>query len=227
MVEYNKDSIFTKFMEIYPKMNTKNSALLVIDIVNFCAHQKCERPEWNIHFSKIRKMVPRLEAFIEKFRTIVKAPIIFCNLVPWQKEFLPDNLKELYTDPNACYYKKDNSGFPEKFYQLKPHEGDIVITKNNYDAFTSKTLEKFLKDKKIRYLVVTGVFGDGCVMATICGGFSQGYNFVILKDLIETMDHQTRQDLQRLLKDFTWPVMYGKTMDSEDFLKSWEKEWLK
>lgn len=210
-------------MKIYSKMNSANSALLVIDIVNLCTHPKCETPEWNISFSKIRKMVPRLKTFIKKYREIVGAPIIFFNLTPWRKESLPDNLNELYTDPKARYYSKDDSGFPEKFYLLKPQEGDAVITKNSYDAFSSKKLNKFLKDRKIRYLVITGVFGDGCVMATICGGFSNGYNFVILKDLIETMDHKTRQDLQRLLKEFAWPIMYGKTINSEDFLKSWKK----
>jgi nicotinamidase-related amidase len=65
--------------------------------------------------------------------------------------------------------------------------------------------------------IPAGVFGDGCVHSTIQGGFSAGYNFVILKDLIETTDDKTRQKLQKLLKEYTWPVMFGETINSKKF----------
>ncbi len=63
-------------------------------------------------------------------------------------------------------------------------------------------------------MIVAGVFADGCVYATIQGGFSNEYNYIILKDLIETSDVRVRQDLQKLLKKYTWPVMFGKTISS-------------
>ena len=37
--------------------NSDQTALLVIDIVNSCCHEKCEDPEFGITFNKIRKMV--------------------------------------------------------------------------------------------------------------------------------------------------------------------------
>lgn len=68
-------------------------------------------------------------------------------------------------------------------------------------------------------MVITGIFGDGCVHSTIQGGFSRGYNFIIIKDLIETSDVKVRQKLQKLLKEYTWPIMFGELIDSSDFLK--------
>lgn len=208
-------------MKIYEKMNRSNTALLVIDIVNGCAHRKCEIPEWNIHFRRIRKMVLKLKVFIEDYRRVVKTPVVFINVTPWTERHLAKNINELYTDPRACYYSKDKTGFNQKFYFISPEKGDAVFTKNHYDAFANPEFRKYLKQNKISYLVVTGIFGDGCVMATICGGFSRGYNFVILKDLIETTDIPERQKLQKLLKNFTWPIMYGKTMNSMNFLGAW------
>jgi len=210
-------------MKLYSKMNSSNTAFVVIDVINSCVHEKCEIPKWKIAFSKIRKMVPELKEFIEQYRKAVSGLVIFINTPPWKKEFLTDNINELYTDPGARYYSKDNSGFAEKFYLIKPQKKDVVITKNHYDAFVNPELDKVLKKNKIRYLVVTGIFGDGCVLATICGGFSKGYNFVILKDLIETTDVPIRQKLLQGLKDFTWPVMYGKTLSSRDFFNSWKQ----
>jgi len=53
--------------------------------------------------------------------------------------------------------------------------------------------------------------------------FSAGFNFVILKDLIETADSKDRQKTSRLLKERVFPFLYGKTITSEEFLSSWNK----
>ena len=203
-------------------MTSENTALVVIDIVNSCCHEKCENPEWSITFSKIRDMAPKLDRFIEEFRSKIGGKIIFTNITPWTKEALPENINELYTDQNTTYYG-DGDKFEEEFYLVKPKAEDIVITKNNYDAFSNPEFDKVLKQNDIQYLVITGAFTDGCVMATIIGGFSRGYNFVILKDLIETTDKKIRQELCQYLIDYTFPIMYGKTINSPEFLEGWNK----
>lgn len=169
-------------------------------------------------------MAPKLVGFIKDYRKTVGGLVFFINCTPWKKEYLAENINELYTDPKASFYSKDDSNFPDEFYQVKPLKQDIVLTKNHYDAFVNPKLDLILKRKGIQYLIVAGIFGDGCVLATICGGFSKGYNFVILKDLIETTDKEIRQRLLQNLKDFTWPIMYGRTMLSKDFLKAWEEK---
>lgn len=209
-------------MKPYEKMTAENTALVIIDIVNGCCHEDCETPEWNIHYTKIREMVPKLDKFIEDFRNKIGGKIIFTNLTPWTKEALPENINTLYTDPNTVYYS-DGSKFEEEFYVVKPKPEDIVITKNNYDTFSNPEFEKLLKQNGIQYLVMTGAFTDGCVLATIAGGFGRGYNFVILKDLIETTDLKIRQELQEYLRDYTFPILYGRTMNSEKFIGDWVK----
>ena len=80
-------------------------------------------------------------------------------------------------------------------------------------------IKKYLQRKKIKKLVISGVFGDGCVHATMQGAFSAGYNMIILKDLIETTDIKDRQRLQKLLVKIIWPNMFGKTLTSTEFLR--------
>lgn len=204
-------------------MNSKNTALLIIDVVNGCCHKDSETPEYSIYFTKIREMVPRLHKFISNFKNRIGGEAIFVNLTPWDKKHLSPNIVELYdNDPMAVYYSDDKTGFSEKFFGIEPAKGDIVITKNNYSAFSNPELEKTLKEKGIQYLAVAGAFTDGCVLATICDGFSRGFNFVILKDLVETTDLEKRQELQKSLVEYTFPVQYGKTITSEEFLNSWE-----
>jgi nicotinamidase-related amidase len=193
----------------------KETALLVVDVINFCCHQECEKSLLHISFGKIRKMVPKLKDFIAEYKK-KGGTVIFINCAPWTEKFLPDNIIQLYKDPHCSYYSEDKTGFSERFYGITPEKDDVVFTKNTYDAFTNPKLEKFLKKHKIKSVLIAGVFGDGCVHSTIQGGFSAGYNLVILKDLIETTDVPIRQKLQDLLKDYTWPTMFGKIIDSRE-----------
>lgn len=208
-------------MKPYSKMDSSNTALLVVDVINGCAHEKCERPECDEHFSKIREMVPVLERFIAEFRNL-GGMVVFIKCTPWRKEYLTENINELYTDPEVVYYSDDTSGFPEEFYGFYPKDADLVVEKNHIDAFVNPELDRRLKEKGIKYLIITGIFTDGCVLATINGGFSKRYNLVILKDLVETTDSLTRQKLSELLKEYTFPNLYGKTITSEEFLQIWK-----
>ncbi len=205
-------------MKIYDGMTKDNTALVVIDPINSCAHEKCETPEWGIHFSKIRKMLPKLNRFIEDYRKKVGGLVIVTTITPWNAKHLPENLQELYKDPSATYYSDDKSGFDEKFHTVETSDSDFVIAKNHYDAFTNAEFVKKLKDNRIRYIIMTGIFTDGCVLSTVINGFSRGYNFVILKDLVETTDVKVRQEIQSLLIKYTFPVMYGKTITSAELL---------
>lgn len=200
-------------------MNSGNTALLVIDIINSCADRRFELPKLKIYFSKIRKMVPNLIDFIEKYRKHVGGLVIFTKTTPWKKEFLAENINELYTDPSTTYYSEDKTDLWQEFYLVKPQPQDLLVIKNHYDSFVNTNLDEKLKKQGIKYLVVTGLFGDGCVLASICGGFSRGYNFIILEDLIETSDLKIRQETLKKLKEYTWPIMYGKTMTSKEFLR--------
>ncbi len=205
-------------MKPFVGMNLKNTALLIVDVINSCAHEKCEMPEWKIHFSKIRAMVPRLQTFIEQYRKQVGGLIIFGKTVPWRKEFLADNVNELYEDARFSYYTKDTSGFAERFYGITPQKNDFVIDKKNNDAFSNPVFIEELKKRGIKYIITTGVFTDGCVLATVISGFSLGYNFIVLRDLVETTDSLKRQEIQKNLLGFSFPYLFARVLTSKELL---------
>jgi nicotinamidase-related amidase len=199
-----------------------NSVLLVIDVINSCAHKTYEDPGRDIHYNKIRQMIPHLSAFITCFKQL-GGRVILITTVPWQEQYLPDNINELYRNNQvAQYWSKDTKGKAEQFYRI-PTDGALIFAKNSYDAFTNKDFVNTIKEMQIRYIIITGVFGDGCVLATICSGFSWGYHFIIAKDLIETTDDEERRAFQRYLKQRMWPLMYGTTIESHQILKYFTK----
>ncbi|MBD3311379.1 MAG: isochorismatase family protein [Candidatus Magasanikbacteria bacterium] len=198
------------------------TALLVIDVLNSCCHENCEVEKWKMTFKKIRRMVPKLKKFIKDYKKL-GGKVIYVNYPVWIEENLKKNIVELYKNPACRYYSKDKTGFSNNFFQLKPEKDDIIITKNSYDAFSNKKMDKNLKKLGVKYLIITGVFGDGCVHATIQGGFSSGYNFIIVKNLIETTDNPTRQELQALMKKWLWPKMFGRTVTAKKTLEILKK----
>ena len=63
------------------KATLSNSALLVIDVVNSCADEKYEDQERDIHYGKIRKMVPSLSSFITSYKQL-GGTVILVTTVP-------------------------------------------------------------------------------------------------------------------------------------------------
>ena len=202
-------------------MSENKTALVIIDVVNGCCHEECESVDDGITFKKIRKMVPRLERFIENYRESINKNVVFVNLTPWTKDFLPANIQRLYENPDVCYYGE--GGFEEGFYKVAPTKSDKIITKNTYDVFANSEFEKLLRKLDVDTIAVSGVFTDGCVLSTIISGFSKGYNFIVLKDLVETTDLQVRQRLAKDLLSYTIPMQYGRVMLSSEFLKEQQK----
>lgn len=210
-------------MKPFQGINHHNTALLIIDVMNSCASPECETPEWNIHFSKIRKMVPSLINFIQDFKKTVGGRTFYVKSTPWRKEFLAENVNELYEQEQFAYYSKDSTGKDKDLYGVTPDKNDKIFEKNTCDALTNPELVNELKKNKIKYLIVTGVFTDGCVLASVLGGFSQGFNMVVLKDLCETTDSPTRQLIQQKLFEFTFPYMFARVITSKELLDSFSK----
>ena len=187
--------------------------LVVIDVVKGCCNVEYERPEWGLHFSKIREMLPRLNDFAKKHRDN-GGQIIWVKPTPWIKENLPDNINKLYREnPNATFYVEDHideyNEFPDA---IEVDADDVVLEKNNYSAFTNLKLSELLNDA---YLI-SGVYSDGCVNATIVEGWSRGYFTYILSDLVEAMDSERKQNQKTQLLSYGWPLMYGHVISSKD-----------
>lgn len=187
--------------------------LIIIDAVKGCCNKEYEIPEWDIHFKKVRKMLPRLNDFANKHREN-GGQVIWIKPTPWTRENLPPNINKLYDEnPDATFYVKDNiteySNFPDA---IKVDDKDIVLEKNNYSSFTNPNLSEYLDG----VYLVAGVYADGCVNATIVEGWSKGYFTYILGDLVESMDSERKQLQKTELLKYSWPLMYGHVINSKD-----------
>ena len=198
--------------------------LIVVDLMNSCCSKKFERPEINIIFSRIRRMIPRLRAFTDEYRRL-GGKIIWVRSPPWREEYLPKNINRLYREnPYATFYTDhDVEESVEFFAGIDPREPDEIITKNTYSAFADVRLQKLFRRHRWDTYLLSGVFAEACVNATLIDGFTKGLFTIILLDLVETMDDKEQQAHKKHLLTHQWPLMYGHVMTSSEFLKKLAK----
>ena len=198
--------------------------LLVVDLMNSCCSEKFERPEIDITFNRIRRMVPRVREFADEYRRL-GGTIIWVRSTPWREEDLPMNINRLYREnPYATFYTEHDVEESVEFYGgISPRESDEIVTKNTYSAFADAHLQILFHENRWDTYLLSGVFAEACVNATLIDGFTKGLFTIILSDLVETMDDEEQQTHKSHLLTHQWPLMYGHVMTSSEFLKKLAK----
>ncbi len=166
-------------------MNTRNTALLVIDMqADFYA------PDGKA--AKRGKLVSEMQniaRLIQNFSHTLAEAGVFVVLTKFiaGQGITPENLriaveKEGYDFP--CI--KGSGG--EEFYGITPPKNATIMEKPHYDAFAYTNLGALLRKKYIRNVLISGVRTEVCVDATAKRSALEGYDTFIVKDLVATYD---------------------------------------
>ncbi len=169
-------------------------------------------------------MIPRLREFTDEYRRL-GGKIIWVRSTPWREEYLPKNINRLYREnPYATFYTEHDVEESVEFYDgINPRKPDEIFTKNTYSAFADAHLQRLFQKHRWDTYLLSGVFAEACVNATLIDGFTKGLFTIILSDLVETMDDKEQQAHKKHLLTHQWPLMYGHVMTSSKFLKKLAK----
>jgi nicotinamidase-related amidase len=66
--------------------------------------------------------------------------------------------------------------------EVAPREPEPIIHKNDASAFCEENLGPLLTQAKIEWLVISGVWTEACVAATVRDGMAQGFRVLLVKD---------------------------------------------
>jgi nicotinamidase-related amidase len=72
--------------------------------------------------------------------------------------------------------------------ELPRSEAEPVVHKRYGDSFEATGLEELLAERGVGKLVVAGAQSDACIRSTIHGGFTRGYDVVLVSDAHTTED---------------------------------------
>ncbi len=82
----------------------------------------------------------------------------------------------------AVVYSLTSVGTPETILvDVKPKEGEPVV-KSSVDKFYNTELEKVLKDRGIRTVIIAGTAAEGAVLHTATGAAMRGFTVIVAVD---------------------------------------------
>lgn len=176
----------------------KKTAVIVLDIQNdFCDDQGAFVKYLGWKTESIKAMVPELERFINKMRK-KGSFIIFSQMINDIDES-PSNLQKKLANGAENLAKQWPFGLLRgswgwNFFTLEPAKDDIVLEKKYYDLFSNLYLNEILQARGITTIIVTGLYTEVCVFGTAQRAFTEGYNVIVPKDLVASVDQ--RQQLR-------------------------------
>lgn len=149
-------------------------ALLIIDVIT------------DLEFEGAEGMLPRVMDMadaVERLRAAARAagwPVIYVNdrFGRWRASF--------EEEVERCL-REDARGRP-LVERLRPTDDDYTVLKPKHSAFFGTTLDVLLQHLGATHLVLTGLSGDICVLATAFDAYMRGYRLCIPSDATAAID---------------------------------------
>jgi len=187
-------------------------AVLVVDIQNDFCDENGAFARQGLDVQPAQKITPKIQEFIEEIRKY-DVPIIYTKMIESQ-EITPKNLRRLIaigklinTEPVCA-----PSSWGSALYRLKPLDNEYVLEKRTYDAFSNPELLKTLSRHKVKTLVIAGVNTDVCIDTTVRRAFTEGYQIIVPRDLVATMNKAGEKHYLVVFDRFFGDVVDSKTV---------------
>lgn len=164
-----------------PRVNIEQTAILVVDMINDYLS-----PEGRIICERGRDIILPINSVLAFCRSR-GGSVVFCNT-----EIRDGN------EPIARRWgvHAEAGAFASKLYdQLDVATLDIIVPKSSYNAFFQTELERTLRQKSIRHVVVVGIHTHVCVLLTSAAAYDYGFDVIVLEDCMTTgyrANHESR-----------------------------------
>ncbi|MCK5737025.1 MAG: cysteine hydrolase, partial [Spirochaetaceae bacterium] len=190
------------------KADPKRTALLVIDM-----QQAFIDPEASLNVPGVEKIIPVIAGLIDFCRN-ENIPVIFTEfvsnpLIPTLRKdpFGPEHLlPEAGEDTGwglpsgSCIPGTKGPESPVTIKELEPKSDEIVIPAYSLDKFYGTTLDMVLRAKDIRYLAMTGILADLCILATVFSATAREYRVTTVTDGILTIWPDIMKSVNNIMK---------------------------
>lgn len=149
---------------------SRHAALVLIDLIN--TWEMKEGP------ALLRQTLATLPALTRLLRRVRRAgvPVIYAN----------DNFGRWRSNMPAIVElaRGRNPASGRVVEALAPNAGDYFVLKPEHSAFFATPLERLLQNLEVKRLVLAGVAGDQCVLATASDALIRDFEVVIPRDTL-------------------------------------------
>jgi len=163
-------------------------------------------------------VIPNIVKLIEFFREN-KARIIYlrlCGNDPDRKDLHRYFRYSYLNGLNAGYndvYPLNNDSMADVVDEIKPLKSDAVFNKTTFSAFTSTSINDYLKEAGIEFLIFTGLATSQCVETTARDASDYGYTIIHIEDA-----QTDYREIDHKCSLFSSASVCGNWITSTDFL---------
>jgi nicotinamidase-related amidase len=163
------------------------SALIVIDVMN-----RFDFPQAPALLRQARPAGARIEALRQRYHA-AGWPVIYANdnHGKWRSNFAKV--------VQACAHDGAPGAWLARL--LEPTPQDYFVLKPEQSAFHDTPMEGLLRDLKIRRVVLAGLAGDGCVLATALDANMRGFEVRVPSDCCASPTRARNERALRVLRD--------------------------
>lgn len=159
-------------------------ALLILDIQNDFTGENARMP---VHKNQAAVMIQTLNGLTAKAAD-ARIEVIYIG-----NEFSKNDPLNIFRN-FAAIKGKPGSAMDSRLNMIN----DIYFTKNRSSAFTNKALLKFLQERNITSLIITGLYAEACVWQTMKSALKNNFTVSTIADCVASKtDRKRERMLQR------------------------------
>ncbi len=103
--------------------------------------------------------------------------------------------------------EESNKGMYDVIPEIEIHEKDLMLTKENSNAFWKTELEQKLQEHNVGLVIVSGFAAEHCVLFTYNGAIERGFKSVILQNGIVSTKNDVISSTYRDRNLVSYPVV--------------------
>ena len=169
-----------RITELADQLVPSHTALVLVDLQNDFVHAEgIFEKQWGKTNQWIKPIIPACRSLLAAARA-AGVTVIHLRIV---NDLLrnPTSWHNFWGPPSCVLEGTWGADFVD---ELRPGDGEVVLTKYTYDGFVGTPLDSVLHKLGVWTLVFAGVDSDVCVRDTAAHGFALGYTPVFARDAL-------------------------------------------
>ncbi len=207
-------------MELIDLVNPKNTVVLVVDIQNDYCSERGALGKIGLNMHPVQAIIPQIETFLNIARKY-KLPVIWIRAIE-DPRYLKKNMAfKIQSAPDPINIATPGTwGF--EYYKIHPLRGEPQVIKKGYDAFSSSKLRMLLRLRRIKNVIILGVYTAVCVDTTVRSAHRIGYHVVVPKDLVSMPKERLNLHEAALIN---MDIIFAHLMTSKEISAIWKNKY--
>jgi ureidoacrylate peracid hydrolase len=189
-------------------LDPRHSALLFIDVQNFCAGPEGGEfkgipaaeveAKYGYYFDRMKRLaVPNMQRLQRAFRA-AGMELLYTTI-----ESLTRDGRDLSLDYKITGFHVPKGSWDGKVIdEIAPDDNEIWLPKGSSSVFVSTHIDYLLRCLEVRQLVISGVLTDQCVESAVRDACDLGYLVTVVPDACATFSQERHDNTLRAIKGY-------------------------